>query len=174
MKEKSKGSDNALKDIDIINDQEFVANDKTYFLEPQLSIERFRESQRLEIEISFSTTFKKHYKTLSDLKEVLNQAKFVDAAVKLRDIMEGLIRIGNKNQHHPMMRYCALILNTHEEDRKAFDEKLVDEKIADWEKEGIPVSSFFAVVLHSVSGLLGIYKEIILSTSESQKTLKQN
>lgn len=163
------GSENALQMIDIIAEKEFTANGKKYFLEPQVSVERFRKMSEFEIELSYSTTFKRMYAGLNELREILNQAKFVDAAVKLRDIQEGMQRVTDTSNHHPIMKYCALIINSHEEDRRAYDEKIMEEKIKDWEEEGIPIASFFAVVLHTVDGLPGSLRDVILSTSDKSQ-----
>ena len=168
---KTKGAGKrALKQVDIIQDESFMANGKEYFLEPQISIERFRKMNEFEIELSFATTFKKHYAGLQELKDVLNEARFVDGAVKLNDIMLGMHRILDKNNHHPILKYCALILNTKDEDRRAYDEKIMTEKIEDWQEEGIPVSSFFQVALHTVSGLHPSLKDVFHNTSEKKKT----
>lgn len=160
---------NKLKPVDIITLGEFQAGGKTYFLEPQISIERFKLAQKLELEISFSISFKKHYKQLESLYDKLNNMKLVEASIQLRDVMESMKRLDDMNDIHPIMKYCALILNTEDEDRRWVDEKAMEKKIKDWQDAGIPISSFFAVVLHSVSGYLEIYKKIIQSTSESQE-----
>lgn len=165
-------SDNALKVIDILGNGGFEANGKKYFLEPHVSPERFRMMNEYQIELSYSTTFKKMYADLTELRNLLNKAEFVESAVKLRDIQEGMIRLTDRNNHHPILKYCALILNTHEEDRKIFDEKLIEEKISDWQEAGVPISSFFPVVLHTVSGLRESLKDVTQSTSEKTNPKK--
>jgi len=168
-------SHSPLEKIDILNEGEFVANGKKYFLEPEISIERYKMMNKLELEIGYSTTFKKHYKGLNDLYALLNNMKLVDASIKLRDVMESMNRMDDQNNHHPILKYCTLILNTKDEDRRAVDEKVMAEKIEDWEKSGIPISCFFVVVLHSVNGLLESYKEIIQKTFQNQNhELKKN
>lgn len=171
MKEKTKDVSNSpLEKVDIIENGEFVANGKKYFLEPQISLERFKAMSQYEIEISFATSFKKLWKDLNDLRAMLNKAEFVDSAVKLRDIMEGLHRVNDARNHHPILWYCTLILNTEDEDRRAVDEKVMNDKIKDWEEAGIPISSFFELVLHTVNGLPGSLRDVILSTSEKNQT----
>lgn len=164
--ESEEGSERALQPIDIMANGSFEANGKKYFLEPQISIERFRKMNEFEIELSFATTFKKHYAGLNELKTILNEARFVDGAVKLNDIMLGMHKILDKNNHHPILKYCALILNTDEEDRRAFDEKIMADKIEDWQEAGIPISVFFQVALHTVNGLHPSLKDVFHSTSE--------
>lgn len=161
-----------LEPMDILKKGEFTANNRLYFLEPQISLERFKAAQKLELEITFSMTFKKHYKHLEGLYDSLNNMKLVDASVQLRDLMESMKRLDDMNDIHPIMKYCALILNTKDEDRRWIDEKEMNVKIKDWEMEGIPISSFFAVVLHSVAGYLEIYKEISQSILENQEVIK--
>ena len=164
--QEKKGSDNALKEFDIIKDGEFEANGKIYFLEPQISIERFRKMNEFEIELSFATTFKKHYAGLNELRAIMNEARFVDGAVKLNDIMLGMHKILDNSNHHPILKYCALILNTDQEDRRAYDEKVMNDKIKDWQEEGVPIMSFFSVALHTVSGLHPSLKDVFHNTSE--------
>lgn len=158
----------ALKKVDILSDGKFTANGKTYFLEPEISIERYKMQNKLELEIGYSTTFKKHYKGLNDLYALLNNMKLVDASIKLRDVMESMNRMDDQNNHHPILKYCTLILNTENEDRRIVDEKVMADKIEDWEKEGIPISCFFVVVLHSVNGLLESYRGIFQKISQNQ------
>ncbi len=162
-----KGSDNALKEFDIIKDGGLTIGDVEYFLEPQISIERFKRMNEFEIELSFATTFKKHYAGLKEVKSILNEARFVDAAVKLNDVLVGMHRVLDHSNHHPILKYCALILNTHNEDRKAFDEKIMDEKIKHWEEAGVPIMSFFSVALHTVNGLHPSLKDVFQNTSET-------
>lgn len=169
-KEPKYKSENALKTIDIITDGGFECNGKVYFLEPQISPERFRKMTVFELELSFATSFKKLYRDLNELRQELNKTNFVDSAVKLRDIQEGLHRLDDKRNHHPILKYCACILNTKDEDRRGFDEKMIDEKIKDWQEGGISIQSFFAVVLHSVNGLPGSYNELIRGISEKTAT----
>lgn len=154
-----------LEFLNILELQKFEANGKTYFLEPHISLDRYKASLKLELEISYQTTFKKHYQSLEALYENLNKMQLVDASVKLRDTLESLRRLDDVKDHHPVLKYCALVLNTENEDRNAVDEKVIEEKIADWKAAGIPMNSFFAVVLRSVNGLLPIYRENTRDTS---------
>lgn len=165
-----KNPNKPLEYIDILESGEFQANGKTYFVEPELSIQRFREKQKLDLEIAHNTSFKKHYDGLKEMWDMLNELKLADATVQLRDILDGLVRLDDKHDNHPIFKYCALILNTKDEDRRRVDEKLVDEKINDWEEEGIPVRSFFFVALGTISGLADTLRENFpSSSSESNK-----
>ena len=163
-----------LEYIDILNTQEFEANGKTYFLEPHMSIERYEISNKLELEIAYATTFKKMHSDMKEVFGLLNENKLANAAVQLNDMIQGVQRIDDKSNHHPVMKYCTLIFNTKDEDRRSWDEKAMDEKINDWKEAGIPITSFFAVVLRSVPGLLPIWREIFQDTSPEKNEQKQN
>ena len=90
-----------IKYIDILAEGKFEANGKVYFLEPHISVDRYRHMTKLELEISFSTNFKKHYAGLQRTYDLLNKNKLADASVAVRDTLESLKRLDDLNDPHP-------------------------------------------------------------------------
>lgn len=147
-----------------ITDKSFEANGKTYFIEPEISAERFQKMQELEIELGYGSSYKKLYEGLGQVYSLLNQNKFADSAVHVHNLMNSLATL--EERRSPIMEYCACFINTESEDRRKFDEKVVADKIADWEEEGIDYFSFFNLAVNMVSGLKENYLKFIQDTSE--------
>ena len=74
MEEEKKENDGTkLKELKF-GDNTFEANGTKYFVEPQISAERFAKMQELEIELSFGFNYEHHFKNLRKLKENLNKS----------------------------------------------------------------------------------------------------
>lgn len=137
----------------------FTANGKEYLVENEISFQRWRKYQKLQIELGYNTSFEKLFTDLSKCYELLNQQKFADSAVAIRDIMKGIKDI--QEQKHPAaLQLCTLFINTSDEDRRYISEDLMDRKIDDWEKEGYDIGSFFQLALGIIPGFLQTYKLI--------------
>ena len=164
-------SENKLKPVDIMKNNGFeieVDGVKVkYFLEPHLSVERYKMMQKFELEMSYSVSFKHLYQKLSDVYDTLNKGQFADSSVKIRDIIEGTHRIDDENNFPAIVKYASLMINSENEDRKSFDENEMNKKIEIWNNAGIPINTFFAVALHSVNGLMQSFKESTQNTLKS-------
>lgn len=154
---------NKLKKL-TISDTSFEANGKKYFIEPEISPERFAKMEELQIELGFGVSYKKMFEAWSDQKEYLNNLNFVDAAVQADNMMNGIA--GIEDRRHTILQYCACFINTEDEDRRRFDEKIVAQKIADWEEEGFDYLSFFNLAVNMVSGLKRNYLKFIQDISQ--------
>jgi hypothetical protein len=146
----------------------FEANGRKYFVEPQISSERFAKMQELEIELSFGFNYEHHFKNLRKLEENLNKSNFVDSAVLVRNMLTSIADI--EERKHPVMWYCACFINREDEDRRGIDEKIFQDKIDDWNTEGIDYHSFFRLAINMVRGLKENYKEYIRSISQRKST----
>lgn len=164
-------SKNKLKPVDIMQNNGFEIDVDgvkiKYFLEPHLSVERYKMMQKFELEMSYTVNFKNLYQKLSDVYDTLNKGQFADSSVKIRDIIEGCHRIDDENNFPAIVRYASLMLNSDTEDRNKYDENEMNKKIEIWNNAGVPIKSFFAVALYSVGGLIQSYKENTLNTSKS-------
>jgi len=152
-----------------ISDSEFIANGKLYFIEPELSAERFARMQEIEIELGYNVSYDTLHKGLSKSYNLLNENKFADAAVFIHNLMNS---IGNlEERKEPIMQYCSMFINTVDEDRRKVDEKIMSQKIEDWKEEGIDYHSFFRLAINMVRGLKENYlksiRDISLKTEES-------
>ena len=86
----------------------FEANGKIYYVETELSIERFHEYQIYEKEAGFGLSFKSMVETIRDAYTDLNQMKAADASVKLHDLLAGITKPAEKE--HVLLKICALFM----------------------------------------------------------------
>jgi len=155
-----------LKQIKL-EELEFEANGKMYFIEPEVSAERFAKMQELEIELGFGVDYKTMFDGLGEAYELLNSGRNADAAVHVHHIRESIG--GLENREYPIMQYCACFINTKDEDRRKWDEKIQGDKIKDWNEEGISYTSFFPLAINTVRGLKENYLRFIQDTSQKSK-----
>lgn len=161
-----------LKRLDL-NQPSFEANGVTYYIESALSIERFCEYQILEKEAGFGLSFKKIFENLKELHALMNGVKFVEAAVKLDNLMRGVAKL--EEREPTLLKICALFINEKEEDRTIINNDMIVGKIANWKKE-YDIRDFFTLALNTVDGFLEIYANAthIISGSKSRKDKKAN
>jgi len=152
-----------LKQLDPTQ-KSFVANGKTYHIETRLSIARFHQYQIYEKEAGFSISFESMVNTLKEAYEDLNKVKNADAAVKINNLLMGLVNVAEKE--HVLLKMCALFMNTDDEDRGEINEDMISRKISEWENE-YEVNGFFTQALSTVSGFFRIYNEMRLIISEA-------
>lgn len=148
----------------------FVAGGKEYFIETNLSISRFHDYQIYEKEAGFGMTFKDMFQNLLKLREDLNKVKFVDCAVRLDNLINGMAKLEEKE--HTLLKMCALFMNTADEDRGEINADMISAKIEAWQNE-YEVNGFFTQALSTVNGFLGIYSEMHQSISEALEKPKQ-
>lgn len=153
-----------LKRIDF-NKGSFVANGKIYYIESQMSIERFCEYQILEKEAGFGLNFSSIYKELENVYTDLNAVKFADASVRLNNLMHGVANLELKEP--TTLKICALFMNTEDEDRTVINNDMIVKKIEDWKTE-YDMRDFFKFALDTVSGFMETYKKAFHSTSETK------
>lgn len=160
MTDQKKGVE--LKELDL-SKSEFTANGNRYLIEDKLSSERFFLMKECEIEIGFGMSYDLFFAKLQELRGHLNQGNFVDSAVLVHQMETG---IANAEQRKtPVMRYCAMFINREDEDRRKIDDDLIDQKIADWEEEGIEFRSFFLLAGNMVNTFKENYTDPSINTS---------
>lgn len=160
-----------LKRLDL-SKQSFEANGTTYYIESGLSIERFCEYQILEKEAGFGLSFKKIFDNLKDLHKLMNEVKFVEAAVKLDNLMRGVAKL--EEREPTLLKMCALFINTEDEDRTTINNDMIVKKIEDWKQE-YDVRDFFRLALNTVDGFLEIYANAtrIISGEKGKSSSKE-
>jgi hypothetical protein len=153
----------ALKRIDIESGK-FTANGTEYTIETGLTITRYCEFQILEKELGFGLTFKGMFEKIKQVTTLMNKVKFVEAATILADLQRGITKI---NEREPaVLKICALFMNFPGEDRTAWNNDLLNQKLDDWRKEGLDMRDFFTVALNSVNGFLGVYQQVTQTITE--------
>lgn len=160
-----------LKKLDVTQPT-FVANGVTYYIESALSIERFCEYQILEKEAGFGLNFKKIFNELKELHNLMNNVKFVEAAVKLNNLMRGVAKL--EDREPTLLKICALFINEKDENRSIINNDMIVKKIADW-KVDYEVNGFFTLALNMVDGFLEIYAKAthIISGVKDSKNPKE-
>lgn len=137
-----------------------------YLLESELSVARYAKLQEYMIEVATGLSAQQFIMKVQGAYEDLQHPKIMDAGKKLRDILEGASKVGQL--YNPAQKAVALLFNSKEdtlEDRLAFDESKLLQKIDDWSIYG--VSGFFQLLIISVPGLRAKLSENLdLKTSE--------
>jgi hypothetical protein len=139
---------------------------KKYFIETGLSMERLTEYQQLEIEIGYGYTLPEMHKKHVELYETLNKNKLADASVKAYDLVNSIKQA--QSRVHPIIRLCALFMNTENEDRGKITQEMIEEKIEDWKEAKIDTRFFFRFA----EGIIGTYMES--SSADTPKTAAEN
>lgn len=146
-----------LKEIDF-KEGSFTANGKKYYIETTLSYARWMEYEKLQVEIGFGLQISTMFDKLKECYQLLNENRFADSAVFIRDMMTGVAN--NIDSRTPtVLQMCALFINHENEDRRVYDNKLMDNKIQDWIDEGISMQSFFLLGLNLIPDYITILKE---------------
>lgn len=146
------------------DDKEFTANGRRYIIEERLSVARWIEYEKQQVEVGFGTSLKLIFASLMSAYTAVNEQRFADAAVILRDIMKGISTI-EKREAPLVMKLCMLFINREDEDRTVYDEKLMAEKIEDMIEEGIDINSFFHLAIAFIPGFLAAFSEVTRATS---------
>jgi hypothetical protein len=133
---------------------EFMANSKKYFVKSKLSVDRFKEYEKLQPQLTIGLGFDEMFATLKKAYGCLNspQPKPADAAVILHNLMNGIASINDNKRIHPALKMAALFIDTEDENPATYDEQVMNNKISDWQKEGLDMMSFFDLSLSSIQG----------------------
>lgn len=125
----------------------FQANGRTYYVQQALSVIRYVEYQKLSNEVAFGTSFEGVHKSLTQAFQAINSGSDILGGIhKCREVLYNQINAivdFHKRQHPPVLRLCALFINAEDEDTSQYDERMVQQKIEDWLKEGILIDDFF-------------------------------
>lgn len=153
-----------LKRLDFLT-KEFEANGKKYYIEEQLSQDRWNMYELLEVEIGVNLKSQEIKGKMRELWDNLNAQNFADSCVICRDVM-----IAADRAYEPRIpecvRMCALFMNTENEDRRFITEDLIKQKAADWREEGIDMQSFFSFAIATIPGFIENFKRNFHGISE--------
>lgn len=156
-----------LKTFDIKTKQ-FNANGVDYFIEMGgISMARFIEYEKLQIELGYGVTFIQLYDAIKESYELTNKQKFADLAVKLYNILQGIKTF--EERRVPAFELCTLFINTKDENRSVITKEMIDKKIADWEAEGLDSVPFFQLAVSSLQNFSTAYNVAIQIASELDK-----
>jgi hypothetical protein len=160
-----------LKRIDF-SSPTIPANGKVYKFMNELSIARFKELDKLEVEFFYGFDMQQMFDKLKAAFEDLNKAKPADASVKIHNLMKGIADKVDKREN-VVLRICSLYLVTEDEDVTKWSEELAKQKINDWETEGYAMTDFFSLAATSLPGFLKSYESVTQDMSEEAATQSQ-
>jgi len=147
----------------------FMANGREYFKAESVSNQRYLWLQELQVELGYGQTIEDFFAEQRKQYELVNQQKFADAAVSLHNSMNGIRNIADRKPT-VAMRIMALFWNYKGEAVGVMTNELMEEKVADWEAEGIDIRDFFREALSVVPGLLSAYAATNSSSKEAPQT----
>lgn len=156
-----------LKHLDLTK-SDFTANGKRYTITDSLSFERFREFEKLEVHVGYGVSFEEIFKTLKKLYGHLNKTEFVDSAIVVHNLLNGISQ-KLEGRTHPALLLCALFINVDGEDVTKYDSVAAEQKVKNWATEYY-VNDFFQLAVNLVSGFIPAFKELSQSTSKPGKT----
>lgn len=148
----------------------FEANGKKYIIEDKLSIARAVEAGKIELEM-FDTSVNSIKNTLILAYNDLNGSnaektvKFADAAMKLGALLEKL-NGDLKIEDDLIFRYAALMINTHDEDRRFITPEAIKEKLNDWKAEGLTATGFMMFVLSVSPNIKDFYDKYLKNVNK--------
>lgn len=147
-----------IKHIDLSKDS-FTANGTEYLIRNTLTVERYKQFERMQNHYAFGLQFKQIYDRLEQSIDLANKGKGIEAWNVIFNLKEGIVyRI--EDRQHPALLICSLFMVTRDEDITTWDEALAKRKIEDWTKEGIDINDFFQCASNFVNGFIQIYDEI--------------
>lgn len=161
-----------LKTVDL-SKPSFMANGHEYFIDAnRISLRRWKEYEKLGPRISFGIDFERMFAQLNEAFNALNGKNIATASVIIHNVMSGVKDILDEKRVHPSLMMCALLINRKDEDPGEYSERMMLEKISDWEEEGLDVMPFFSFALKSINGLRETYLKLIADKTET--ILKKN
>lgn len=154
------------------NQKSFEANGKKYFVQPKLSIARYEEYEKLQPKLTFDLDFNSVFSVLRKSYKYLNDREFANAAVSIYNLMSSIDDVRNEKRIHPALLMAALAINREGEDPGVFDQKVQEEKIADWRAEGYQIEDFFLFALSTINGFAKTFNEFTPEVQEKAKLKK--
>lgn len=157
------------KKIDFKSGQ-IPAGGKVYKITPELTINRFKILEELEVEFYYGFTMSDMFAKLKDAFDLMDKSKVAQASVTIHNLKEGIADRIDKREP-VMLRICSLFLVTDGEDLNEWSDELAKQKIDDWSKEGYDINDFFSLAANLVPGFMKDYGEILEGTlkAESQQ-----
>jgi hypothetical protein len=133
-----------------------------YYLETDLSVDRFIAYQRWEHESAFGVSFKQMIGNWRKVWDWSQESRFGDIVVLAYNTMQAIVRADENDI--PYLKLCALFLNTENEDTVALDSLTVDRKIQHWRESGVPIQFFIQLSANLISGFIDDYNAISQAT----------
>jgi len=141
------------------NGTPFMANGKEYFIEDSLSIDRWIYMNELVIQLGFGVEYEEMQQNWFSVIDMAEKQKFASIVIMAHNQVNGISKIYNRE---PMiLKFCALFMNTADEERGTITEDVISIKIEDWKKEGLGIDGFLEFSLLKVKGLAESFQNAI-------------
>jgi len=162
-----------LKRIDM-SQPKFQANGHTYYIQSNLSLERYVEYLKLSNELAFNTDFEGVFKTLKQVHAAVTSGNDVLSAIqKTTELtynqMNAIVDFANRD-HPTVLRFCALFINREDEEIHTYDERLID---PDWTEEGLAIDDFFYLAANFIPSFRDTFRSLSLKEEQEGKPQKQ-
>lgn len=163
-----------------VSETKFKANGNTYIRDLEPTIDRMKALQIKGVELQYGAVVASLFDHLEKVYENMNNGKQADAAVGLykvlqrKDYIKADLDKIKFTKDDPFVRYCGIFMNKEGEDRKFITEAMIDEKIEDWIKEGIPWQYFFVNALNTSPSLKNTFLKNFPTSSEQKQTQGKN
>lgn len=138
------------------NTRFFEAGGNKYQVEDSITVGRYKHYQLLEVQLGFTVSMSDLVDMMKSAYGALNDRRDADAAVLLKQMLEGVTFIVEKK---PIALYVAtLFINRPDEDRSFWSQDLAEQKINDW--KDIDPNFFLGLALGQVRRFPEKYREI--------------
>lgn len=165
-------SDIQIKELNL-NEKSFIANGKVYIIERNLSTDRWIKQNELETALGFGMSTKELRDAMIKIYNLTNDrgGRIGDIARIAYDSANGITKMADREPH--ILKFCALFINTTDEDRRTITDDEISVKCEDFRKEGISIESFFVFALSLMQNLAGDYKKAIQNGLDEAEDLLQ-
>lgn len=163
-----------------LKDRSFTANGKKYWIADKISVDRWKQYEKLVPRLTYSTDFKQLHANLTKAFQLLNKPspEPLNAGIIIHNILNGIKDADDEKNVPSGLLMCTLVMNREGEDTSVFDEQIAQDKINDWREEGLDILSFFAWAMQSINGFRETYllyiqaqaQEVIEKTDVMQPT----
>lgn len=146
----------------------FDANGKRYYINLNLSVSRYKSYEPITLQAAFNRDLNGILNSMTKIINSLSgqdgygmnllkaQTDSLNEAINLRS---SILNFFEQSNQHPSLLICSLVCNVSGEDERKWSMALANEKIQDWEEEGIAMEDFFLLALNLVPTLKSIYQE---------------
>lgn len=152
----------------------FIANGKTYYFQEKLSINRYWQFQRFRVSLAFKSDPVQIYNTMLEYRNsILDVVKDSKNAFPLIAKFDSTLKSINEMNKRPDISFwiCTLFFNTADEDVRYWTNELAEEKIKDWEEEGIDSAFFLQMSIPLIQDFIITYKQSIQSILEVENEM---
>jgi len=136
----------------------FTANGREYRIVNTMSIERWKHMEDFQELLAWGVSFDELFKQLKKVYELLDKNQQNEPRIIIHNLLHG-VKNKLENRYHPALMLCTLFVVYDGEDQTIYDETIMNEKVADWQKEGYEINDFFQLAWTLVPGFIKHYQD---------------